>query len=73
MAAVVLEDNNFLSIGMQLQTQVSLFNWFSRRNTIESSRISYEAERQQVKKVQDDVALNVAVAYLQVLLAREQL
>lgn len=68
----VLEDNNFLNLGMQLQSQVTLFNWFSRRNTIEASRISLEAERQQVKKVQDDVSLNVAVAYLQILLAREQ-
>ncbi|NJO25825.1 MAG: TolC family protein [Bacteroidia bacterium] len=27
----VLEDNNFLSTGMQLQSQVSLFNWFSQK------------------------------------------
>src|SRR3712207_2646535 len=56
----VLEDNNFLSSGFQLQTNVSLFNWYSRKYTTEASRIANEADRANVKKVQDDVALNVA-------------
>jgi outer membrane protein len=34
--------------------------------------LSNEADKAQVLKVQDDVGLNVAVAYLQILLAREQ-
>lgn len=68
----VLEDNNFFNVGMQLQSQVTLFNWFSRKNTIEASRLSWEADKQQIKKTQDDIALNVAVAYLQTLLAKEQ-
>jgi outer membrane protein len=68
----VLEDNNFLNIGMQLQSQVTLFNWFFRKNTTEANRLSWEADKEQVKKTQDDIALNVAVAYLQILLAKEQ-
>ena len=68
----VLEDNNFLNLGMQLQSQVNLFNWFSQKHTIEASRLSWEADKQQIKKAQDDVALNVAVAYLQILLSKEQ-
>lgn len=68
----VLEDNNFLSSGFQLQTSVDLFNWFSKKYSIESSRLNYEADKAQVKKAQDDIALNVAVAYLQILLAKEQ-
>ncbi len=68
----VLEDNNFLSAGFQLQTGVTLFNWFSIKYGIESARLSHEADKAQVQKVQDDIALNVAVAYLQVLLAKEQ-
>ncbi|HQV60542.1 MAG TPA: TolC family protein [Chitinophagaceae bacterium] len=68
----VLEDNNFLNVGMQLQSSVSLFNWFSQKNTIEASRLSWEADKEQTKKIQNDIALNVAVAYLQILLAREQ-
>jgi outer membrane protein len=68
----VLEDNNFLNMGFNLQSGVSLFNWFSQKNTIEANRLTMEADKAQVKKVQDDIALTVAVAYLQVLLTREQ-
>jgi outer membrane protein len=68
----VLEDNNFLNSAMQLQSQVTLFNWFSIKNTIEASRFSWEGDLEQTKKVQNDIALNVAIAYLQILLAKEQ-
>lgn len=71
-ATGVLEDNNFLSSSFSLQSGVTLFNWFSKKNTIESNRLLSEADKAQVLKVQDDVGLNVAVAYLQILLAREQ-
>lgn len=68
----VLEDNNFLNSGVQLQSQVTLFNWFQIKNTIEASKLTWEADKEQIKKIQNDIALNVAVGYLQVLLAREQ-
>jgi outer membrane protein len=68
----VLEDNNFFNLGMQLQTGVTIFNWFSKKNTTEASRLTWEADIQQIQKAKDDVALNVAVAYLQILLAKEQ-
>lgn len=68
----VLEDNNFLNAGFNLQSGVTIFNWFTQKNTIEANRLTNEADKAEVKKVQDDIALNVAVAYLQILLAREQ-
>lgn len=68
----VLEDNNFLNAGFSLQSGVALFNWFSQKNTIEAERLTHEADKALVRKVQDDVALIVAVTYLQVLLTREQ-
>lgn len=68
----ILENNKFFNVGMQMQSQVTLFNWFAVRNNIESNRLSWEADKEQTKKVQNDVALNVAVAYLQILLAKEQ-
>ena len=68
----ILENNSFFNSGAQLQAQVSLFNWFSKRNAIDANRLTYEADIQQTEKVKNDVALNVAVAYLQILLAREQ-
>ncbi|TBR18530.1 MAG: TolC family protein [Chitinophagaceae bacterium] len=69
----VLEDNNFLSSGFSLQTGTTLFGWFSKKNQIESDRLTVEADQAQIKKVQDDIALNVAVAYLQILLSKEQI
>jgi outer membrane protein len=68
----VLEDNNIFTINFGLNSQVDIFNWFSKKNAIEASRLSNEADQLEVKKVQDDISLNVAVAYLQILLAKEQ-
>lgn len=68
----ILENASFFNSGAQLQAQVSLFNWFARRNTNEANRFTYEADVQQTQKIKNDIALNVAVAYLQILLAREQ-
>jgi outer membrane protein len=67
-----LQNANFFNATAGLQSGVSLFNWFALKNTIAANRLTIEADKAQVKKVQDDIALNVAVAYLQVLLAGEQ-
>jgi outer membrane protein len=71
-ATGTLEDANFFNATGGLQSGVTLFNWFSVKNNIAANRLTIEADKAQMKKVQDDIALNVAVAYLQVLLAREQ-
>ena len=68
----ILEDNNIFNINFGLNSQVGIFNWFSKKNSNESNKLSYEADRELIKKVQDDISLNVAVAYLQILLAKEQ-
>lgn len=56
-----------------LQTGVELFNWFSKRYTIEARKLTAEAAAAGFEKAQNDVALNVAIAYLQALLANEQI
>lgn len=58
--------------GFSLQTNVDIFNFFSKQNTIAANRYEAEASRAGVDKVKNDIALNVAGAYLQVLLSREQ-
>ena len=55
-----------------MQAQVTLFNWFGKQKTNDANRLTYDADLQQTEKIKDDIALNVAVAYLQILLAREQ-
>ena len=56
-----------------LQASIDLFNWFTKKNTIAAKDINLKATQASVEKAKNDVALNVAVAYLQVLLAREQI
>ncbi|MFN2440159.1 MAG: TolC family protein [Chitinophagaceae bacterium] len=68
----ILEDQNLFSTSTNLQSGVTIFNWFSIKNSIAASRLTIEADKAYSQKVQDDVALNVAVAYLQILLAKEQ-
>ncbi len=55
-----------------LQASVDLFNWFTKKNTIEARDLNVKSVQAGAEKAKNDVALNVAVAYLQVLLAREQ-
>lgn len=55
-----------------LQASIDLFSWFSKKNTIISKDFYLKAAQEGVEKAKNDIALNVAVAYLQVLLAKEQ-
>lgn len=57
----------------QLQSGVNLFNWFSQRYAVEASKLDYRAANAAIDKARNDIALNVAVAYLQTLLAYEQI
>ena len=56
-----------------LQSNFDLFNWFTKKNAIAAKDLSLKVTQTGVEKAKNDVALNVAVAYLQVLLAREQI
>lgn len=56
-----------------LNLNVDLFNWFSKKNTIAANRFQAEAYVQGVEKAKNDIALNVANAYLQILLNSEQI
>lgn len=58
--------------GVNFQTTVDLFNFFSKQNTIAGNKYEAEASRAAVEKIRNDISLNVAAAYLQALLAVEQ-
>lgn len=62
----------YLSAGMQLQSSVDIFNFFSKRNTIEANKWELEAAEANVDKFKNDIALTAANSYLQILLAKEQ-
>lgn len=56
-----------------LQGSVDLFNWFRKRNIVRSRNYEYGAALKQTEQAKNLVTLDVAAAYLQILLAKEQL
>lgn len=56
----------------QLQAGVDIFNWHRLKNNVLASQYELQASRADVDKIKNDVALNVATFYLQVLLGRKQ-
>jgi outer membrane protein len=65
-------NTQLFSTGFSLSSGVTLFNFFSVKNNIEGNRLDNEAARANVDRVRNDIALNVATAYLQVLVSEEQ-
>ena len=55
-----------------LQSNVDIFNWFSKKNTIAGNKYEAQASLASLDKLKDDISLNIAAAYLQTLLARAQ-
>lgn len=68
----ILENQNYFTVGLNLQTSAEIFNWFSKKNTILANQWSLEASKASTEKLKNDISLSVANSYLQILLAREQ-
>lgn len=68
----ILENQNYFSVSLNLQSSVEIFNWFSKKNTILANEWSLEAAKAATDKLKNDIALEVANSYLQILLARDQ-
>lgn len=63
---------SYLSANMNLQSSADIFNWFSKKNTIAANEWELQAAKANTDKLKNDIALTVANAYLQILLAMEQ-
>ncbi len=72
-ATNAFDNQSIFFSGFQLQSGANLFNWFSQRHAIEASQLDQQAANAATDKARNDIALNVAVAYLQALLAYEQI
>jgi outer membrane protein len=68
----ILENQNYFSVNLNLQSSVQIFNWFSKKNTTLANQWSAMAANAATDKLKNDIALTVANSYLQILLAREQ-
>ena len=62
----------YLFSNFSLQAGVDLFNWYSKKNNVAANEFEAKAAFASVEKLRNDVALNVAGAYLQALLAVQQ-
>ncbi|WP_223152099.1 TolC family protein [Chitinophaga qingshengii] len=56
----------------QLSMGGDIFNWFSKQNTIAANRLDAESNSFLLQKARNDLAFNVATAFLQILLKTEQ-
>jgi outer membrane protein len=65
-------NTQLLSNGFSLSSGMTVFNFFSLKHNIEGNRLDNEAAKLNVDKVRNDIALNVATAYLLVLESDEQ-
>lgn len=61
------------SANFSLNSNVTLFNGFQLQNELKQSRLNYLASKADLDKIRNDVSLNVAAAYLQVLYSKELL
>ena len=61
-----IRSNNFSA-----SSQVTLFSGFQLRNTVKRNALDYQASQGDVEKARNDLSLNVASAYLQLVLAEE--
>lgn len=62
----------YLFSNYSLQANVDLFNWFSKKHNIAIKDLNFRAMQAGFEGAKNDVALNVALAYLQILLTKEQ-
>jgi outer membrane protein len=58
--------------GPGIGADVLLFGWFSRKYQREQNTFNTLASQQQYKQLQNDISLNIATAYLRILLTKEQ-
>lgn len=65
--------NQILFANHNLNMDADLFNWFRKRNTIEANNYLTQASYAKLEKARNDIALNVANAYLAALLNKEQI
>ena len=68
-----ISTNASMSDGFGLSSSVTLFNGFQTLNSIKQNRYLQEKSLQDFKKAQNDISLQIATAFLQILFSEEAL
>ena len=66
-------DREFYSTSLGVGFSQSVFNGFRNINLLNQSKLSFERNQYELEKLKDDISLNVANAYLNVLFNKENL
>ncbi|PID92007.1 MAG: hypothetical protein CSA96_05420 [Bacteroidetes bacterium] len=64
-------DQHINSVNMGISASVTLFNGLRVRNTILQNQLNLMASYQDVEKIKNDISLNIAAAYLNILFNKE--
>ncbi len=65
------QDQTVQSLNPQISSSVTLFNGFIRKNTIDQRSWEFKSSLQNLEKLKNDISLNVAGQYLQILFSEE--
>ena len=65
------ENSNSTSVSGYLGTNVTIWNGFTQKNTIKQKELDLQASIQDLQKAKDDIILNIAASYLEILFAEE--
>jgi len=65
------DDQQINSISMGFSSRVNLFNGLQVRNTILKNKLDLMASYEDVEKIKNDISLNIAAAYLNILFNKE--
>ena len=66
-------DREFYSTSLGIGFSQNVFNGFRNINLLNQSKINFERNQLELKRLKDDISLNVANAYLNVLFNKENL
>ena len=67
------EDRTVQSSNMSISSAVTLFNGFQKQNTIKQNWFNLQSGLKDLEKLKNDISLNIAAAYLQILFNKELL
>lgn len=66
------ENRNATQLSGYISSNLTLFNGFILKNTIAQRELDLQATIQDLQKAKDDITLNIAASYLEILFAQEQ-
>ncbi len=68
-----LVNDQSYSDNFHMSSSVNIFDGFQKLNKLKQSRVDLEANKKDIEKSQNDISLNIATAYLQILFYTEAL